>query len=56
MKALCALVCNTNIVVDESMKKIGQVMTVFEIVCLELIGFKKSLVKYFLCGILSVLS
>lgn len=34
----------------------GQVMKFFEIICLEVIGLKKTLVKYFLCGIFSILS
>lgn len=34
----------------------GKVMTFFEIMCLELLGFKKILVKYFICGVFSVLS
>lgn len=37
-------------------EKMGQVMTFFEIMCLELIGFKKINVKYFLWGVFSVLS
>lgn len=34
-------------------EKIGQVVTFVEILCFELIGFKKNVVKYFVCGICS---